>query len=277
MKFTFFGSPKFAKIILEKLVDSGLVPDILICSPDSPIGRKKIITPPETKQFILDKKLKTRVFQPKNKEDLSDLKDSANLDDFAIVAAYSKIISLEVIKIFKMGVIGVHPSLLPKYRGPSPIQTALIDGKKETGVTLYMLDEKVDNGPILAQRNIDISDFDWNYEKLENKLAQMGGELLVETLSDFINKKTKLNEQDNTNATYTKKFITEDGLVNLKEDSPEIISRKIKALYPDPGAFAFINGKRTKLIEIIKSGDDFVITKIIPEGKKLQPSNIILK
>jgi methionyl-tRNA formyltransferase len=282
MKYIFFGTPRFAAIILEKLIEAGFVPEAVVCNPDEPIGRKKIITPPPAKQLILDKKINIPVYQPANLKNTSVVNSLRQINaDVFIVAAYNKIISEEIINIPKFKTIGVHPSLLPKYRGPSPIQTAILNGEKETGTDLFLIDKDVDHGPVLASAKCEISEKD-NYETLEKKLAELGAKLLIENLPKYLSGKIKPQEQDHLKATFTKKFSTEDGCVDLEKDSPELIFNKIRALNPDPGVFTFIqtkNGKkRVKLLEAklnpthtdvygTKDGK-LELLKVQPEGKK---------
>ncbi len=272
MKYVFFGTPKFAAIILEKLVEAGLTPAALICNPDEPIGRKKILTPPATKRLILDKKINIPIFQPTNLTTASvvNLLKQCNADVF-IVAAYNKIISEEIINIPKFKTIGVHPSSLPKYRGPSPIQTAILNGGKETGVDLYLIDKEIDHGPVLTSSKCEILDKD-GYEALENKLAELGAKLLIEKLPEYLSGKLKTAEQNHSKATFTKKFSTEDGRIDLEKDSPELIFNKIRALNPDPGVFTFFKTKsgekRVKLLEAKILEGKLELLKVQPEGKK---------
>jgi len=278
MKYIFFGSPRFAEIILEKLINAGLPPIAVVCNPDRPIGRKQIITPPLTK--LLAQKYDIPVFQP---EVLSNLKFKIqNLKfDFFLVAAYAKIIPKEILEIPQLGSIGVHPSLLPKYRGSSPIQTAILNNEKETGVTLYLLDEKIDNGKIISNLKSQISNLD-TYETLSEKLAELSGNLLIKTIPDFINGKIKPQQQDELQATFTKKFQTEDGFIeyeNIKkaEDNGEKaveIDCKIRALNPEPGIWTLqqVHGKQ-KRVKLLKSkiiDGKLKITKIQKEGKNPQ-------
>jgi methionyl-tRNA formyltransferase len=277
--FVFFGSPRFARIILEKLADNGLIPSILVCNPDRPFGRKQIITPPLTKQLILERNLPIKILQPADKEELAKLAQNHDVlkAKFAVVAAYAKIIPQELISAFPLGMVGVHPSLLPLYRGPSPIQAVIMEGEKITGTTIFVLDDKTDHGAILGQEQTEISDFSWNYEKLEGSLALASANLLVRTLSLFAEGKVTPRPQDEFKATYTKKFTTDDGRVDLRKDSPQTVTRKIRALNPDPGVFTFIGEKRVKLLEVTRGADgSFIITKMQPEGKKPQPAALKL-
>jgi methionyl-tRNA formyltransferase len=277
--FAFFGSPRFARIILEKLAENNIIPSVLICNPDKPFGRKKIVTPPLTKQFVLEKNLPVKIFQPETKEALAKIMGSSDIarNRFAVLAAYSKILPQEVIAAFPLGIVGVHPSLLPLHRGASPIQAAILEGDEVSGTTIFLIDEKTDHGPILGMEEMSISDFSYNYEKLEEELAVASANVLIRTLPLFAEGKIVPKPQDEFKATYTKKFITEDGLVDLKKDNPEMVARKIRALNPDPGTYTMIGNKRIKLLEVSRQPDgSFVITKIQPEGKIPQPAALKL-
>ena len=124
--------------------------------------------------------------------------------DLIIVASYGKIIPKEILEIPKYGALNVHPSLLPKYRGPSPIQTTILNGDKETGVTIMLMDEKMDHGPILCQRELEFSIFNFQFSKLHDKLAELGVKLLIETIPKWIKGEIKTKPQDHSKATYTK-------------------------------------------------------------------------
>ncbi len=305
MKYVFFGTPKFAAIVLEKLIAAGLVPVALVCNPDEPTGRKKILTPPETKQLILNKNINIPIFQPKKLSEIKTELENIGADAF-IVAAYNKIISEKIINIPKFKTIGVHPSLLPAYRGPSPIQTAIINGDKKTGVDLFLIDKEIDHGAVLASTECEISEKD-NSESLTEKLAILGAELIIKELPEYLAGKTKPIEQNHEKATFTRKFETNDGKIDLpphlfladqlepknkfnifrifsniknkifgcggeEKDSPESIFNKIRGLNPDPGVFTLIktkNGeKRIKLLEAKLTEGKLEILKVQPEGKK---------
>ena len=260
MKYAFFGSPEFAALILEKLITTGLPPALVVCNPDRPAGRKKIITPPPTK--TLAEKYKIMVAQP----ELLAASEFKGLE-FGVVAAYAKILPKEVIDAFPKGIIGVHPSLLPKYRGATPIQSVILAGEKETGTTLYMLDEKVDHGKIVASSKQEVARGE-TYETLLKKLAELSGDLLVETLPKFASGAIKPVPQNESEATYTKKFKTEDARVSLESDDPSLIERKIRALNPEPGVWTMLNGKRTKILEASVRDGKISFKKIQVEGGK---------
>lgn len=275
VNYVFWGTPEYAAIILEKLIAHGLVPAAIVCNPDRPAGRKQIITPPATK--ILGQTFGIPVLQPEelNSNFISQL---AGLRiDFFVVAAYAKILPKEILDIPRLGAIGVHPSLLPKYRGPTPIQNAILNGEEETGVTLYLLDEKMDHGPILKNRKWKIENRSTS-EILLKELAELAGELLVETLPKFAAGEIKSEPQNEAEATATKKFKSEDAFVeenDLKEaesgkslEKAVLIDRKIRALNPEPGVWTVKNGKRVKLLEAEISENKLVLRKIQVEGEK---------
>lgn len=275
LPFVFFGTPDFAAIILGKLIDAGMSPTRLVCNPDRPIGRKKVITPPLTKQLVQERGLDIKIFQPEDKKELISMSDEIFEGvNFGIVAAYSQIIPKEVIGKAKMGLVGVHPSNLPKYRGSTPIQSVILAGEEATGTTLFLIDEKVDNGPILANRELELSN--QNYEELMGELAELSGDLLIDTLPRFANDEVDTTEQDDSLVTFTKKFSTEDAYIDpedlvLAESGDKVkaleIDRKIRALNPEPGAYTFIDNKRTKLLRASVEGDKLALKRIQKEGK----------
>lgn len=289
-KFIFFGTPEFAAIILEKLIEAGFAPSTVVCNPDRPVGRKKMITPPSVKRLIADggwpaspkpqRGEQMGIFQPATTSELLALghKLLAIKPGFAVVAAYAKIIPKEIIALFPRGIIGVHPSLLPKYRGATPIQSAILAGEAETGVTLYLLDEKVDHGRIASSVKCQVSNND-SYQTLMERLANLGGELLIKTIPDFLAGKIKPVPQDEAAATYTKKFSAEDAFIApgdleaaLRGDKEKatVIDRKIRALNPEPGVWTVRNEKRIKLLEAVIGDEGLVLRKIQIESKKPQ-------
>ncbi len=277
MKYVFFGTPDFAVIILNKLIEASFIPEAIVCNPDRPVGRKKIITPPPTK--ILAQKYGIKVYQPEKLDKEFVLQVSSFRPDFFVVAAYAKIIPQEILDIPKLGTIGVHPSLLPKYRGASPIQSAILSGNEKTGTTLYLMDEKMDHGAILANSELRMQNSEWNYEKLMKKLAELSVDLLIETLPKFIKDEVVPMPQNESEATFTKKFITQDGFVEPEDlkialekggEKAVEIDRKVRALNPEPGVWTIKDGKRMKILETITRDSLLVLKKIQFEGKKSQ-------
>ena len=280
MKYIFFGTPKFAAIVLEKLINAGYIPEAVICNPDEPIGRKQILTPPPTK--ILARKYGINILQPEILANYK-LQITNHKPDLAIVAAYGKILPKEILEIprlrapfaevasatkaeqgfggqAKHGFINVHGSLLPKYRGASPIQAAILNGDKETGITIMKIDEEMDHGPLLGKSEIRISKSE-TFESLSQKLAISGAELLVKTIPDYISGKIKPIEQDHSKATYTEIIKREDGKIDWSKSAEEI-ERMTRAFYPWPTAWAIWNNKILKIFEVEIIEKDFTKSAI---------------
>lgn len=186
--------------------------------------------------------------------------------DLVIVASYGKIIPQKILAIPKHGSINVHPSLLPRYRGPSPIQTAILKGDKITGVTIMLMDEKIDHGKIIDQKEYKIPE-GVNYKELEAMLAQQGVKLLLKIIPQWIGRKIKAKEQKHSQATYTKIIKREDGEIDWHK--PIETERKIRAFDPWPGTFIFWKGKRIKILKVvIARNNKLIIKELQPEGKK---------
>jgi methionyl-tRNA formyltransferase len=274
MKYVFFGSPRFARIVLETLLDSGFPPAALVTNPDKPAGRKHILTPPETKQLLSERFPETVIFQPEKLREIRENLVALN-PDFFVVAAYAKIIPQSILDIPRLGTIGVHPSLLPRYRGASPIQSALLHGETSSGVTLYLLGAGVDDGPVFAQKNLAIGENE-NYAELEGSLAALGGKMLAELIPHFLEGKAETAPQEDAKATLTKKFVTQDGFIdeqdlNAAKENPDLartLHDKIRALGKEPGAWTVKNGKRLKLLRSAIKNGRLLLSEIQWEGKK---------
>lgn len=249
MKYIFFGTPEFAAIVLEKLINAGYVPEAVVCNPDEPAGRKQILTPPPAKLWVMKHETwNIPVLQPKKLDEDFTLQVSSFKIDLAIIAAYGKIIPKTILNTFKYGAINIHASLLPAYRGASPIQCAILNGDKETGVTIMRVDEEMDHGNIISNLKTQISKID-TYESLSHKLAGLGAELLIKTIPYYISRKLKPVEQNHSKATYTKIIKKEDGKIDWSKSAEEI-ERMTRAFYPWPSAYANIKNKILKIIEV---------------------------
>src|SRR3989338_3818996 len=265
LNFAFFGTSEFAVKILDKLIENGYVPSLVITTTDKPKGRKMIMTPPPVKVFAQAHNLK--IIQPESlavKPPLGGL--TAKRLDLFIVASYGKIIPKSILDIPKFGTLNVHPSLLPKFRGPSPIQSFILSGEEKTGVTIMLMDDKIDHGQILLQKEFEARSTKFeirnkfqiqnsenlkrNAKQLEEKLAELGGQMLVDVIPKWIKGEIKAKEQDHSQATFTKKINKEDGLVDLEKDNPEIIYKKFLAFQSWPGVYYFTkrDGKDMRVI-----------------------------
>lgn len=261
MKIIFFGTSQFAIPIVEALIKNNLPPRLVVTSPDKPRGRGQSLQSPPV--GIWAKAHNLPVIQPEQlsaDEQALTAKDA----DIFIVASYGKIIPKAWLGIPKYGSLNVHPSLLPKYRGSSPIQAAILNGDNRTGVTIMLMDEELDHGPILAMSNFRFPVSKLYYPELEKKLAELGAELLIETIPKWVAGKINPLEQDHSGATYTKKILKKDGHINWREPA-EIIERKIRAYSPSPGAYFFWSrlGKKIR-IQITEAGTATPNTELAP-------------
>ena len=285
VKFVFFGSSKFSCIILDELKAAGFLPSLVVAVKDKPKGRKLLITPPDTKVWanangipcLQPEKLNDSDFQ---KRLLEEAADGANL---FIVASYGKIIPRAVLDIPKYGTLNVHPSLLPKLRGATPIQSAILT-ENETGVSIMLLDEEMDHGPILGQEKTDFTGENTGWppyaDILEEMLAKMGGQLLVKTIPGWIEGKIKAVAQNHEAATYTKKITKEDGLIDLADNAEENL-KKIRAYAGWPSAYFFSEKNGTKIRVAIKKATiedgNLKLIRVIPESKKEMPYEDFLR
>jgi methionyl-tRNA formyltransferase len=245
-KIIFFGTPEFAAKILEALLSADYAIKAVVAQPDKAVGRHQTLTHPPTKVLALKNKIK--VLQPANLKDPDFLADLKKLKpDLIITAAYGKIIPKEILELPKFGAINVHGSLLPKFRGASPIQYAIWQGEAEAGVTIMLMDEIMDHGPIVAEEAIRIAPDDTS-GTLHGKLADLGANLLIKTLPKWLNRELEPQDQDMTQVTYTKILKRDDGRINWSKPAIEI-ERQIRAFTPWPGVFTEIDGKRLKIIK----------------------------
>lgn len=255
MKIVFMGTPQFAVPILDMLYKKHDVL-LVVTQPDKPVGRKNTLTPSPVKQCAMAHGLP--VFQPESlKKDYQPILDLN--PDYLITAAYGQMLPQDLLD--RMKAINVHGSILPKYRGGAPIQYALFDGQKETGVTIMYMAYKMDSGDIIKQATIPIDDDD-NYQSLSIKLSHLGTQLLEGVLNDLIQGKVVSIPQDESKVTYAKTLKKEDEYLHFNQPSQVIIQR-IKGLAPDPGASLFINGVTLKVFKAIKSD---IIEDNLPPG-----------
>lgn len=264
MKFAFFGTPDVARDTLASLIEAGWVPELVVTSPDAPRGRGMVMTPSETKVLALENDLK--VFTPErlNEEAISSIKEHDC--DFAIVVAYGKILPEALITSFPKGVFNIHYSLLPKYRGASPVETALLNGETETGVTIQKMVYKLDAGDIVASVRENILPDDTT-STLRPRLIDAGAKLLLEVLPQIAEGEVKATPQEHDEATFASKFKKEDGLLNLSDDD-ESNWRKYRAFTEGSGTYFFENEKRMKIKKARFENDRFIVQRVVPEGGK---------
>lgn len=242
MKIVFIGTPEFGAIILEGLIQGNFKPILVITAPDKPVGRKQLLTPPPVK--IVAEKYGIPVLQPEKIENLrSELEDLK--PDLIIVVACAQILSKEILKIPKYGCLNIHPSLLPQYRGCSPIQYAILNGDRETGVSIIRMDEKIDHGDIVTISKLQITSPEITFKELSKELANLGKELLLEIIPQWIAGEIKPEPQNDSKATYTKTFKKEDGRIDWKKSARDL-ERQIRAFDPWPGSYCLWSKENEK-------------------------------
>lgn len=240
----FCGTPEFALPSLQTLIDDPRFSvDLVITQPDKPVGRKKIITPPPVK--ILAKEQTIPVFQPHdlNKEFL-EIPQADHRPDFLVVVAYGQILSRKILDFPLIMPVNVHASLLPRWRGASPIQHALLMGDTETGITIQKMVHALDAGPILAQESLHIA-IQETFLTLHDHLANLGARLLTKTLTHSLLPKA----QDEALATYCSKLTREDGKADPMTMNAVTIDRHVRALNPWPGVHCNLAGHSLKILQ----------------------------
>lgn len=245
MSLIFFGTPDFAVQSLRALISEEDIA-LVVTQPDKLKGRGHILSSPPVKDLALVHGIK--VVQPatiRDEEFYNVIKRIA--PEFIIVVAYGKILPEDVLRLPVHGCINVHGSLLPKYRGAAPVQWALINGERITGVTTMLMDAGVDTGDILQHAEIDILDDD-NYETLSGKLAGLGGKTLVGTLKGMRSGTVRPAPQTG-DATYAPPLRKEDGIINWSRSAHELF-QFVRGMYPWPSAFSYINGELIKIIKV---------------------------
>jgi len=280
----FFGTPDFAVPTLKALINASFCDvKMVVTQPDKPVGRhhSKLAASPvkraaqENGLLIIDEILRLR-------SQMSTSGRSAQDDALlGVLVAYGNIIPKKLIDSFPLGILNIHPSLLPEYRGSSPIQAAILNQDKKTGVTIMKLDNKMDHGPIVAQEAVSLQNNDsMTAGELHDKLAIVGADLLIKILPDYIAGKIKPKAQDESKATYTKKLTKKDGQIKLNPTakSPACwsggIGPLVRAMNPWPGAWTTYKGKKLIIWSTTKEGEPIEVQL---EGKKRMPYGAFLK
>lgn len=237
LNFCFFGSSDFSIPVLRNILKK-YKPEIVFTLPAKPRGRG------QKKELNI-----VYSFALKEKIPVLEIESFENFKfnfDFGVIAGFGKIIPAEIFNKFEKGILNIHPSLLPKYRGANPLREVILNGDKESGVTIILIDELVDHGPILAQKKIDLKG-DETYKELEEKLGILGGQLFNEIIEPYLKGDLKPYPQNEMMASYTRKIFKEDGLLKVNEPY-KLWDRKIRALNPWPGTYILIKIKNEKRI-----------------------------
>ena len=262
MKIVFMGTPEYAAASLEAVIQSGREVVLVVTQPDKPKGRSGELVPPPVKECAL--KHGIPVFQPekiKRPEEVAKLKEYEA--DAFVVAAFGQILSQEILDMPRLGCLNVHASLLPKYRGASPIQRVILDGEEKTGITIMQMDAGIDTGDILWKKEIAIEPTD-NFETLHDKLAVLGGEAIVEALDLLEEGKLVRTKQDDSLSCYAPLIKKEMGRLDFSK-SAVVLDRQIRSMTPWPSAFTKYNGKQLKVWKAIS---------LEGKGKKALPGEV---
>jgi len=274
LKFVFFGTPSIASETLDILASNGYIPSIIITSPDKPVGRGLHLTPSPVSIWAENHNIPCLKPEKLNEKFITDLSSGkprgSTFVDLYVVVAYGKILPETLINTPKLGTINIHYSLLPKYRGASPLEATLLNGDKTTGVSIQQMVFKLDSGPIIAKKEIKI-DIDETKKEIKEKLISEGAKLLVEYLPKISEGNLQLTYQNEDDATFCKKIKKEDGEIDINSD-PIKNYNKYRAFYGWPGIYFFKikNNKkiRVKITKAKYENGEFIIEKVIPEGKK---------
>ncbi len=268
-RIAFFGTPELCIPILESLKEANMLPAVVVTQIDAPKGRGMIMTAPPVKVWAEENNIP--VVQPeKLNEDFFQLYGTYDLD-LAIVVAYGKIIPERVINLPRYGSLNVHYSLLPKYRGATPVEAALLAGDAETGVCIQQMHFALDSGPVLAETHVMIEDSERKPELLA-RLNEIAAQMLPQIVEQVLTDTATRREQDPMEVTYSGKIEKAHGELRLTDDEHLENWRKFRAFYGNPGTFTFVekDGKmvRLKITDAEFVDEKFVVKKVIPEGKK---------
>lgn len=244
IKVVFMGTPSFAVPILEKLIENYNV-IMVVCQPDRAKDKKGNIIYPPVKELALKNNIE--VYQPLKLSSEYEYIIEKN-PDIIITCAYGQILPSSLLDYPKYGCINVHGSLLPRLRGGAPIHHAIINGDKETGITIMYMDKKMDAGDIISQRSIEIKNTD-NLDSVYSSLSILGSELLIETLPSIINGTNNRIKQNENEVTFGYNISKEDELINFNDLAINIFN-KVRGLCSIPGASCYYNGKRLKIYEV---------------------------
>lgn len=242
----FTGTPEFAVPFAEAIfADPNYEIVGVITQPDRPTGRKQLLTPPPVKVWAVEKNIP--IFQPEklrnNNEVIEKIKELK--PDYLVVVAFGLLIPTEILNIPTHSAINVHPSLLPRHRGASPIQSAILAGDETTGVSIMLLDEQMDHGPVLAQKEISLTGTE-TAESLQKICIDIGAPLLIETMGGYAAGEIQPQAQNDDLATYCKMITRDEARIDWKKSATEI-DRQIRAYHPWPVAWTTIDGKRLKV------------------------------
>ncbi|MBR6222884.1 MAG: methionyl-tRNA formyltransferase [Lachnospiraceae bacterium] len=254
MRIVYMGTPDFAVFPLEEMIKAGHEVVAVVTQPDKPKGRGKAMQFTPVKECAV--KYDIPVYQPLKVKDEKFIEILEGLKpEIIVVAAFGQILPEAILELPRYGCVNIHASLLPKYRGAAPIQRAIIDGEKETGVTIMYMEKGLDTGDMIAKSIVPIAD-DETGGSLHDKLAVAGAKLIVETLPKIEADDTEAVKQNDEESSYAKMLSKDMGILDFSKSAVEL-DRLIRGLNPWPSAFTKLEGKTLKLFEVIVIDDDF--------------------
>lgn len=295
-EFVFFGSAQVSVYVLDELKAAGYLPKLIVTYPPKPVGRNLALTENIVAKWAKENSIPTIEEAKLTPEVVEKIKSESVGIDLFIVAAYGRIIPKTIIDLPKHGILNVHPSLLPKYRGPAPILAPILNDEQDNGVSIMLIDEEMDHGPIVSQEKITLPGhgFPIPYQEFEEFMGKTGGKLLAKTIPEWVNGKIKPVEQDHQAATYTKKVNKEDGMVSIEDirnamkpadnqqqsktgtmNPARQLALKFAAYGKWPSLYTFYTdpktGKQIRLkitsAKYDETAQTFTPIKVIPEGK----------
>lgn len=264
LKWVFFGTSEVSVAVLDDLKEAGFLPSLIVCPPDKPQGRKFIVTPPFAKVWGIKNNI--GVLQPEKIDEAFAAELEKQEWDLFIVVAYGKIIPKRILDLPKHKSLNVHYSLLPKLRGSSPVEGAILNDEKETGVSIIVMDEKMDHGPVVAQEKVELAQWPITRTELMNRMNAIAGKLLANLIPKWIRGEIIPIEQDHEKATFVKMIKKEDGLLDLS-DEPYLNYKKIMAYERWPRTYFIENGKRIIINKARLDGSKLEILRVTPEGR----------
>ncbi|MBR1862243.1 MAG: methionyl-tRNA formyltransferase [Lachnospiraceae bacterium] len=270
MKIVFMGTPDFAAGALRAIIKAGHEVLLVVTQPDRAKGRSDRLIPSPVKEVALENNIE--VFQPlkiKTPESVDFLRKYPA--DIFVVAAFGQIISKEILDMPRYGCVNIHASLLPKYRGASPIQRVILEGEEKTGVTIMQMDEGIDTGDMLLKKETEITGED-TFETLHDRLTEIGAEAICEALPLIEKGELVPEKQDDSQSCYAKLISKELGKIDF-EKSAAVISRQVRGLNPWPSAYTRLSGKQLKIWKAYPAKD--TDGKPIPSDKSLKPGEIV--
>ncbi|MDZ4227352.1 MAG: methionyl-tRNA formyltransferase, partial [Patescibacteria group bacterium] len=273
IRFAFFGTPHLATVFLDDLEKSGLVPSLVVTTPDAPQGRGKVLASPPIKEWAESRGIRT--VQPETLDDDFAEQLSAAVWDVFVVIYYGKILPKGMLEIPKRGTLNIHFSLLPRWRGTSPVRAAIANDDGEIGTSIILLDEQIDHGPVIAQKRIAMLQPDGGWppsaSDAEETATHESARLLAQVMPAWISGEIEAREQNHDLATHCPAYTKDDGLLDLYGDAYKNLL-KIRAFDSTVGTHAFFErgGKRLRvqILEAHLDGKTLVIDLVKPEGKR---------